>query len=254
MAVPPIDAGVIQVPIWIDLSAVVVGALAGALHATRQRFDAVGVLTFALVMGLGGGIIRDVLLNRVPVALTEKPYLPTVAVAAVVGFFFAGLVARFDRLMLVMDAAALALFAVIGVEKALLVGLPALSAVLIGTVTATGGGAARDLLTGVPPEIVRRGPWNAGAALVGSTMYVVLHHFQTPRPVSEAVTIAVVLVLRLFSIWRGWETPMPVDLTPQLQRPLRYVRRRFGPEYGDPSDNRPGADRPPPSADPRKIL
>ena len=91
VAVPPIDAGVIQVPIWIDLSAVVVGALAGALHATRQRFDAVGVLTFALVMGLGGGIIRDVLLNRVPVALTEKPYLPTVAVAAVLSAIRTGM-------------------------------------------------------------------------------------------------------------------------------------------------------------------
>jgi uncharacterized membrane protein YeiH len=85
----------LQVPLWIDLTAVVVGALAGASVAARERFDAVGALLLAVVMGLGGGIIRDLLLGLRPVAVTSRYYLPTVAIAALAGLLFASLLRRF---------------------------------------------------------------------------------------------------------------------------------------------------------------
>jgi hypothetical protein len=87
--------GHLQVPLWIDLAPVVVGALAGAGVAARQRFDVVGALLLAVVMGLGGGIIRDLLLGLRPVAVTSRYYLPTVAAAALAGFLFTSLMRRF---------------------------------------------------------------------------------------------------------------------------------------------------------------
>ena len=106
-----------QVPRGIDLAAVVVGALAGAGRAVREQFDMFGVLPLALVMGLGGGIIRDVLLGLRPVALTDRAYLPTVVVAASVGLVFARLLHRFSRAFRILDALALGLFTLVGVER-----------------------------------------------------------------------------------------------------------------------------------------
>jgi uncharacterized membrane protein YeiH len=83
----------LQVPLWIDLTAVVVGALAGAGIAARERFDLIGALLLAVVMGLGGGIVRDLLLGLRPVAVTSRYYLPTAA-AAVAGFVFTSLLRR----------------------------------------------------------------------------------------------------------------------------------------------------------------
>jgi Glycine transporter len=130
----------LQVPFWIDLTAVVVGALAGASVAARQRLDAFGALLLAVVMGLGGGIVRDLLLGLRPAAVTSPYYLPTVAAAALAGFLFASLVRRFERTFAVLDAISVGLFTVVGVEKSLLYDLPYVSAIFIGVSAAVGGG------------------------------------------------------------------------------------------------------------------
>ncbi len=217
----------LQVPIWIDLAAVVVGALTGASVAVRERLDVVGVLFLAVVMGLGGGIIRDVLLGAQPVALSGEGYLPVVAAAAVVGFFFGGLVARFDRVLTVLDALSIALFTVVGVEKALLFDLAPAAAMFIGVASAVGGGILRDVVTDLPVLVVRRGPWNAAAALVGTVVYVVLEEAGAPSVVAEAATFATVVTTRLLSVFRGWETPLPVDLTESLRARRRAAARRW---------------------------
>lgn len=202
----------LQLPLPIDLSAVVVGALAGAAIGVRERTDPVGVLFLAVAMGLGGGVIRDVLLGQVPVALTSAPYLPTVASAAVVGLVFASLLHRLGRVVQVLDALALALFTVVGVEKALLVGLPAASAVLVGVTAAVGGGVLVDLLAGRPVAVVRRGPWNATAALAGAGAYLLASSLGAPSRVSEAVTFVVVATMRLVALRWGLQNPESFDV------------------------------------------
>jgi uncharacterized membrane protein YeiH len=162
----------LQVPLWIDLAAVVVGALAGAGVAARQQFDAVGALLLAVVMGLGGGIIRDLLLGLRPVAVTSRYYLPTVAAAALAGFLFTSLTRRFGTIFVVLDALSVGLFTIVGVEKALLYDLPYVSAIFISVAAAVGGGLLVDLIAGRPVEVVHRGPWNATAALAGASVYV----------------------------------------------------------------------------------
>ena len=206
----------LQVPLWIDLTAVVVGALAGAGVAARERFDAVGALLLAVVMGLGGGIVRDLLLGLRPVAVTSRYYLPTVAVAALAGFLFTSLVRRFGALFVALEALSVGLFTIVGVEKALLYDLPYVSAIFVGVAAAVGGGILVDLIARRPVEVVHRGPWNATAALVGASAYATTAALDAPTGISQATAFAVVVGMRLASLRWGLQTPLPADVGQRL--------------------------------------
>ncbi len=110
----------VAIPDWIELAAVLVSALSGALLAAKgHEFDVGGVAALALVAGLGGGIIRDVLLGQgAPAALRDERYLIAVLAATGLGFFFAGTLNQFQGLLIVLDAAALGLYSVVGADKA----------------------------------------------------------------------------------------------------------------------------------------
>lgn len=222
----------LQLPLAVDLTAVVVGALAGAGVAVRERLDVVGGLLLAVAMGLGGGVIRDVLLGQLPVALSDRAYLPTVAIAALVGLAFASLLHRIGRVVTVLDALSLGLFTVVGVEKALLAGLPAASAVFVGVSAAVGGGIIVDLLAGRPVAVVRRGPWNATAALVGASAYLLASTAGAPSRVCEAVGFLVVVTMRIVSLRWGVQNPESMDVIqaiPAAAGRARQRRRRRAP-------------------------
>jgi uncharacterized membrane protein YeiH len=232
----------LQVPLWIDLTAVVVGALAGAGIAARERFDVMGALLLAVVMGLGGGIIRDLLLGLRPVAVTSPYYLPTVAVAALAGLLFASLLRRFGAALIILEALSAALFTVVGVEKALLYHLPYASAIFIGVAAAVGGGVLADLISGRPVEVVRHGPWNATAALAGASAYAVTAVLDAPTGVSQAVAFAVVVAMRLAALRWGLQTPLPGEVSQKLS-PRAGHGIRASPR---PATDQPGEDAPPP--------
>ena len=205
----------LQVPLWIDLTSVVVAALAGAAVAVEERFNLVGGILLAVAMGLGGGIIRDLLLGLRPVAVTNHFYLPTVTVAALAGYLFASLLRRFGTPFVVLDAMATGLFTVVGVEKALLYDLPYVSAIFIGVAAGVGGGLFVDLIAGRPVGMVRRGPWNATAALAGAVFYAVLadldpHRVQTSLRVRRGCHDASGLSAL------GLHTPLPDNLVHKL--------------------------------------
>ena len=218
-----VAAETLRVPAAVDLTAIVIGALTGGLLAAREGFAVSGVLLLAVSTGLGGGLIRDVLLAEgPPVALTNPAYLPTVAITAGVTFFFSGWLSRATALLVGLDAVTLGFFTVIGAQKAQLVGLPSASVVFIGTLTAVGGAVIRDVLLAQRADIVQPGPYNAVAALIGAAALTVLAGpvGLDPLPVA-AIVIVLVAVLRILSVWRGWEAPVAVDL------PLR-ARNRLG--------------------------
>ena len=212
-------AETLRVPGAVDLAAIVIGALTGGLLAAREGFAVSGVLLLAVSGGLGGGLIRDVLLaDGPPVALTNPTYLPTVAVTAGVTFYFSGWLSRLTRLLVGLDALTLGFFTVIGAQKAQLAELPSASVVFIGTVTAVGGAVIRDVLLAQRADIVQPGPYNAVAALLGAAALTVLAGplGLPPLPVA-ALVIGLVAALRVLSVWRGWEAPVAVDL-PQRAR------------------------------------
>ena len=218
-------AETLRIPAAIDLAAIVVGALTGGLLAAREGFAVSGVLLLAVSTGLGGGLIRDILLaDGPPVALTNEAYLPTVAITAAVTFFFSGWLSRLTGLLVVLDALTLGFFTVIGAQKAQLAELPSASVVFIGTVTAVGGAVIRDVLLAERADIVQPGPYNAVAALLGAVLLTVLAGPVGLPPLAVAGTVIVFVAgLRLLSVWRGWEAPVAVDL-PQRTR-SRWRRR-----------------------------
>lgn len=214
---------VLQPPLWIELPAVIAGALAGALFAQKRGLDVIGVLALALVSGLGGGMLRDVLLARVPLALQDSWYLWAVAGAALVGAFFAQAVNRMRFGMLLVDAVSLALFSVIGAQGGLSKGLPIPAAILLGTITGVGGSVLRDVLVGeTPPRMLRRGPPYASAAFLGAALYVgLVAGLGSRKVIAQILAVVLILFVRGVARWRGWESPEPRDLTPSILREKR---------------------------------
>jgi uncharacterized membrane protein YeiH len=224
-------------PLAISLTAVFLGGLSGAIFAVQRKFAITGVLAIAIATGLGGGIIRDLLLGRVPVALTDPTYLPSVVAAAFVGFFFASLIHRGQLVMDILDPIWMALFAVIGAQQTLNAGLGSFAAVLVGCISGFGGAVMRDILAGETPQLVLPGPINYLAAILGAILYVgAVAWFGIDKVVAEWVTIVVVFGLRMLALKWGVRAPEPVDVPRHLKRHVLHGRRRA---------RRPGAGRRP---------
>jgi uncharacterized membrane protein YeiH len=216
------ESTLVTPPLWIELTTIVAGALAGAVFAATRGLDVVGLGAMAVVGGLGGGIIRDVLLGTVPLALTNPVYLYTVAGAALFGMFFGSAVERIHILLAGISTISLGLFTVVGASRALLLDLPNGSAILVGLITGIGGGILLDVLVGdVPPKTFRRGAPFATAALVGAVAYTGLTELtDLSNNLIALISVALVVAVRGVGIWRGWVTPGPIDLTPNgLRRP-----------------------------------
>ncbi len=158
----------------------------------------IGILALALVSGLGGGIIRDVLLARIPLALQDPWYLWAIALAAILGAFFAQAASRIRLGMLLIDAISLALFSVIGARGGLSAGLPIPASILLGTITGVGGSVLRDLLVGeTPPRMLRRGPPYASAALLGAGIYVgLVAGLDVRKFVAQILAVVAILLVR----------------------------------------------------------
>jgi uncharacterized membrane protein YeiH len=155
----------------LDLTGTFAFALNGALTGRKAaRLDIIGMLTLGMITALGGGIMRDILINALPPATFRSwPYLPVAAGGALIVFFFSRQLCQFALPILLLDAAGLSLFCVTGATKALDYGLGAVPAVLLGAVTAVGGGTIRDVLVRQVPTVLTSGlyavPALAGAAI-----------------------------------------------------------------------------------------
>jgi uncharacterized membrane protein YeiH len=228
-----------------EVAATFVGAVSGSLIAVRKRFDIMGVLTIAIVNGLGGGIIRDVLLQKYGIAAFQHQYLLWTALfAGLIGFFFAELIRRGRLMFMVVDSLSLGLFAIIGSDKALAGQLGIVPVILLGVITATGGGILRDVLTGEVPQALQPGSMYAFAATVGTSAFVLmLVWLGLVKPIAAFIAVSIIMGLRLLSIVLGWQTPTPVDLTPWIARAVpasvRQVAGRLGRNLPDlPEDPR----------------
>lgn len=194
----------------VDLTAVFIGALTGALVARRLRYDITGHWTLALVSGLGGGIIRDVLIaSGPPLALTEPAYLPVVLVATVVSALFGSRLDQLRKTILVIDAISVANFAVAGSLRALDAGLAVWPTILLGVVTAVGGGVIREVMIGETPTVFRRSELYAMAALGTCIAVVLLRHLGSPRGITVIACMAFGTFLRLGSVRWGWMSWQP---------------------------------------------
>lgn len=206
-------SSLLVLPYAVEMTAVTFGALSGALHATRKGLDPVGVFVISLVAAIGGGVIRDVLLQRgTPVFLLSPAYLASAAFASVVGLLLARAVRAALPVIGVVDTLLIGVWVVLGAERALLVDLTLASAVFLGVVTATGGGLVRDLLCHEVPSAIRPGEWYVAAAIVAAVVFVLLVRAGVRLEVAQLATVVSAAGLRAASQWFGWHTPTAYDV------------------------------------------
>lgn len=197
-------------PQWLELLGVAVFALSGALTAARKGMDPLGFAFLGAVTGVGGGTLRDLLLGRT-VSWVVDPTMPAVCVgvalmAYAVGLRFARPAPRLMKPFLWADAVGLAIFAVSGAQTALLAGAHPVTTVVLGTLSATFGGVARDVLAGDPPLVLHREIYVTAAAL-GAAVYVVLFYLGVAPAVGALAGVLAGFTLRALAIARDWSLP-----------------------------------------------
>lgn len=214
------------IPLWADLLGVGLGGIQGAMFASgfqgQRRLDWLGVAIIGVMIGMGGGLIRDLLIGQPPATLQSNWYLVTAVGAALFGMLLAGVFNRINTFIVVLDAVVIGMFGAFGVSKALAFGIPPVPAVFIGVCAAVGGGVLRDVLMGLPVAIMHVGSLYAVAAGVGCTAIVVMHGFGLHITVAAVAGIAVTAVIRVLAV--------VFDLSLPEQR--RLYRRKVATETG----------------------
>src|SRR5262245_48679018 len=156
----------------LDLIGVAVFSISGALAAGRKRLDLLGVIVLGLVTAVGGGTIRDVLLDRHPIFwLADRRYIIVIVVSSLATVAYVRWRPAPAAALLYADALGLAMFSLTGAQIAERAGVPALGGIVLGTVTGAAGGAVRDILVNEIPLVLRRGDLYASAAILGTAMY-----------------------------------------------------------------------------------
>jgi len=200
-----------QLPAQFDYLAIFAWALAGAIVGLRKRYDLVGVFVTAMLSSIGGGLVRDgLLLHRTPPVLTDPYYLPLIIIATLIVVVFRVRIERtaaINKLVAIIDAVATPAFAVVGLQLGAQAGLPTLGIMLIGCVSAVGGGLLRDVVVRDEPELLRPGQFVAIPVAVACAAFLVLtlHFGFSPTPIAWATVVVFVLV-RLLTIRYDWRT------------------------------------------------
>lgn len=192
---------------WLDLIGVLVFAVSGGLTAARKGLDPVGFLFVAAVTGIGGGTLRDLLLGLAPVFWVHQPvYLWLAGAAALLTFLVAPHLERLLPALLWADAAGLAVFSVMGAQRALEAGAGPVVTVLMGTMTATFGGLIRDVVCNETPLLLRREIY-ATAAAMGALVLVLGQMLGLPPTLAAAAGLVAAFATRALGILLGLSLP-----------------------------------------------
>lgn len=190
----------------LDLIGTFAFAVTGCFKAIKHELDLLGFLILGLMTGIGGGIVRDIILGVPPAALTTNLYLAVCLLAAAVSYFsYRHIAARWNSILLV-DAIGLGTFTAIGCTKAAAHGYGFFGIVLLGAMTAVGGGTIRDVLVAEVPEVLRSG-FYASASIVGAIVYFSIHRlevFSSSPTLLMLVTALFILALRLLALKKGF--------------------------------------------------
>ena len=204
---------------WITAIGTGAFAVSGYLLGVKKQLDLLGIVILALLTSIGGGVIRDVMLARVPLVFYQHSAV-TIVVATLVVSWMAGLHKRtsitFDRLFIVADSLGLVAFSLAGAQFGLAFGLSAFRVILLGFVTAVGGGIVRDVLVNEVPFILHKDFYGTVAILVAGIL-VVLHKIDAVNVVTLQLLLAFGLALRLFAHWRELVLPRIINEVPEAK-------------------------------------
>ena len=191
----------------LDMVGVCACTVAATVLAKRLALDIFGALLVSFVGSIGGGTLRDVLLNRHPVFWLEdlNYFYLIVATSLMVQVFYYGF-EKLDKVIRWFDALGLAAFTVIGIEAALSKGMQMPIVVMMGVMTAVAGGIMRDVLCRQLPLLLHKEIYIT-ASLIGSVFYLVLLHFEVSLWLRDVATLLLIFAIRMFAVYRQWNLP-----------------------------------------------
>lgn len=175
-------------------------ALSGALVASDKKFDLFGVLIIAFVTAVGGGMLRDVLINAHPINwIGDLNYIITIFIAVIFTFLFKSKIAHLSKTLFLFDTLGLGVFTLLGLQKGLLFNLHPFVALIMGMISAVFGGVLRDVLTAQVPLIFQKEIY-ASACLAGGITYLLLHNFDVQENINFSLSAAVIVFIRVISV------------------------------------------------------
>jgi uncharacterized membrane protein YeiH len=210
----------------LNLAGTFVFGLSGGMAAVRRGLDVFGAVVLAAVVGLAGGVIRDLLIGRPPATFRDWRYLAVAGGAGLVTSLMHPTLDRLQRPIETMDAAGLSLFCVTGAATALAYRLGTAEAIILGAITGIGGGMVRDVLIGEIPEVLRRGLY-AIPALVGAGIVVLAYREGNRSVVFPIIGAAACFGIRMAGLRYNLNLPAATDLPDHVDpRRLRKRERR----------------------------
>lgn len=199
-----------------------VEAITGAIAAGRKKMDFFGVILIACVASLGGGTVRDILLNTYPLTWVDHPYYLIYTISfALLTIFIAPSLAKMMKLFLILDALGLSAFVILGMQKTLENGFSACIVIISGMVTGICGGMLRDILCNTIPLVLRKELY-ATIALIGALLFMTLSYTEIPKNITILITLVSIFSARLLAIFFHIEIPK-FDYAKSLHR---YRRKK----------------------------
>lgn len=199
----------LNVPYWIDLAGIFFFAMSGAQAAADKRVyrDSFGVAFMGFVTAIGGGSLRDIMLDIHPLKwISDSNYLIVIGAGVIISMLLGRVLAKLPRTMLIFDSLGIALYTILGVQISLAAGVNPIAATILGMFSAVFGGVLRDTLLNEIPLIFRKEIY-ATACLAGAALYVLLDHFKVNADISAFSGIITVIVIRLLAVHFGWALP-----------------------------------------------
>lgn len=222
---------VLTIPLWLELSASLTGGLSGAMSAVRARYDIFGVACIAIVTGLAGGIIRDVLLQNYGIYAFQNPSLIVCCViASIIVFYFGRLTTYLDPVVDLLDNLSVALWTIIAVGKASSAGLDIFPAAILGTLSAVGGGICRDISMNKEPTVFQAGSLYGSAAFIGAFVYALMYQNHILANYAAITCVILVLGIRYGSRLFGWHTHEARDYSWLITKPVKSVVNKVAPK------------------------
>lgn len=190
-----------------NMIGVIACAVAGTIVAKRKSGDVLGAIFIAFVAAIGGGSVRDILLDNHPIFWMVQPsYLIVITVTSLVTQVFFHYVEKIDKPLRLFDALGAAAFTVIGIEVALAHNAIPIVAILMGITTATAGGIMRDIICNDMPILLRREIYIT-PCLIGAIIYFVLSYIGIAEGVKQLIVVAVIFTVRMLAVYRDWQLP-----------------------------------------------
>jgi len=192
---------------YLDIAGTFAFAVSGGLVAAKKNFDVFGVIIIAFVTAVGGGMLRDILINSHPINwMGDLNYIWTILIGVVATFLFRSKISNLRKSMFLFDTIGIGVFTLLGVQKGILLGLPQFVAIVMGMVSAVFGGVLRDVLTNEVPLIFKKEIY-ASACLTGGLTYLVLNNFPISENIKFTISASVIIIIRTVAVKYNLELP-----------------------------------------------